>query len=57
MLRDTFAVACFNADLATEDVAALLGHTNIAITQQHYSPWITSRSTRLVNRVNAAFGY
>jgi integrase/recombinase XerD len=55
MLRDTFAVACFNADMSTEDVAALLGHTNIQITQQHYSPWIKSRSERLGNRFKAAF--
>jgi integrase/recombinase XerD len=47
MLRDSFAVWCFNQGLATEDVAALLGHRNITVTQQHYSPWISLRQTRL----------
>jgi integrase/recombinase XerD len=54
MLRDTFAVWCFNSGMATEDVAALLGHSNIQITQQHYSPWVLSRAERLGDMVKQA---
>jgi integrase/recombinase XerD len=54
MLRDTFAVWCFNHNLSTEDVAALLGHKNIQITQAHYSPWVKSRAEKLALRVKAA---
>jgi integrase/recombinase XerD len=55
MLRDTFAVWCFLQDMSTEDVAALLGHKDIAITQKHYSPWVDSRRKRLSGRVKDAF--
>ena len=55
MLRDTFAVWCFTRGMATEDVAALLGHKNIMVTQQHYSPWIRIRQERLGSIVEAAY--
>lgn len=55
MLRDSFAVWCLNSDLSIEDVAALLGHSNIQITQTHYSPWVKSRQIRLAARVRAAY--
>ena len=55
MLRDTFAVWCFTQGMATEDVAALLGHKNITVTQQHYSPWIALRQQRLANIVRDAY--
>jgi integrase/recombinase XerD len=55
MLRDTFAVWCFTQGMATEDVAALLGHRNIQVTQQHYSPWIGIRQARLGAIVEAAY--
>jgi integrase/recombinase XerD len=55
MLRDSFAVWCLNADLSIEDVAALLGHKNIMVTQQHYLPWMKSRQVRLAARVRAAY--
>lgn len=54
MLRDTFAQWCFLNDLSTEDVAALLGHANIQITQQHYAPFMIARQKRLTNRVKEA---
>src|SRR5438105_4109569 len=54
MLRDTFAQWCFLNDLSTEDVAALLGHSNIQITQQHYAPFMIARQKRLTNRVKEA---
>lgn len=55
MMRDTFAVWCFTQGMATEDVAALLGHRDIRITQQHYSPWIRLRQERLGAIVKTAF--
>ncbi len=54
MLRDTFAQWCFLNDLSTEDVAALLGHSNIQITQQHYAPFMIARQKRLTIRVKEA---
>jgi integrase/recombinase XerD len=55
MMRDTFAVWCFTQGMATEDVAALLGHRNITVTQQHYSPWIMIRQERLGSIVETAY--
>ncbi len=45
--RDTFAVELLLAGVPTEEVAVLLGHSNIEITQQHYSPWVRSRQQQL----------
>jgi integrase/recombinase XerD len=45
--RDTFAVELLLAGIPTEDVAVLLGHSNIGITQRHYSPWVRSRQRQL----------
>lgn len=56
MLRDTFAVWCFLQGMATEDVAALLGHRNIQVTQEHYNPWIGLRQARLASIVEGAYG-
>jgi integrase len=55
MMRDSFAVWCFTQGMATEDVAALLGHKNILVTQQHYSPWIRIRQERLGSIVESAY--
>jgi integrase len=46
-LRDTFAVELLIAGVSTEEVAVLLGHSNIGITQKHYSPWVHSRQRQL----------
>lgn len=45
--RDTFAVELLLAGVPTEEVAILLGHSNIKITQEHYSPWVRSRQLQL----------
>jgi integrase/recombinase XerD len=53
--RDTFAVELLQAGVSLENVSVLLGHTNINITQQHYSPWVRTRQEvleREVYRVN-----
>ena len=53
-LRDTFAVALLLADVAIEDVSALLGHSSVATTEKHYAPWDPARRKRLVRVVRQA---
>jgi integrase/recombinase XerD len=45
--RDTFAVSLLQAGVAIESVSMLLGHTDIKITQKHYSPWVKLRQDLL----------
>jgi integrase/recombinase XerD len=45
--RDTFSVELLLAGVPIEQVSILLGHTNIKITQQHYSPWVRDRQRQL----------
>jgi site-specific recombinase XerD len=47
LFRDTFAVELLLAGVSTEEVAVLLGHWNIGITQKHCSPWVHSRRRQL----------
>lgn len=49
--RDTFAVSLLQAGVPLEDVSILLGHSDIRITQKHYSPWIRARQERLEQNV------
>jgi integrase/recombinase XerD len=53
--RDTFAVELLLAGLPTEEVAVLLGHSNIGITQKHYSPWVQSRQRQLEANLQRAW--
>jgi integrase len=53
--RDTFAVELLLAGVPTEEVAVLLGHSNIAITQKHYSPWVRSRQLQLETNLERAW--
>ena len=53
--RDTFAVELLLAGVSTEEVAILLGHSNIAITQKHYSPWVRSRQQQLEANLQKAW--
>jgi integrase/recombinase XerD len=46
-LRDTFAVELLLSGVPMEEVAVLLGHSNIGITQKHYSPWVQARQRQL----------
>jgi integrase/recombinase XerD len=55
MLRDTFAVSLLLKGTPIEDVAILLGHSDVAVTQKHYSPWIKARQERLEERVKATW--
>lgn len=53
--RDTFAVELLLAGVATEEIAVLLGHSNITITQKHYSPWVRDRQRRLEANLERAW--
>jgi integrase len=53
--RDTFAVELLLAGVPTEEVAVLLGHSNIGITQKHYSPWVRSRQLQLEANLERAW--
>jgi site-specific recombinase XerD len=55
MLRDTYAVWLLEHGAPTEDVAALLGHSSIAVTEKHYLPFIEIRAKRMFERVKAAY--
>jgi integrase len=45
--RDTFSVELLLAGVPILNVAVALGHTNIAVTQQHYNPWVRDRQLQL----------
>jgi integrase len=49
--RDTFAVEALLRGASIEEVAVLLGHSNIKVTQKHYNPWIPARQRQLENAV------
>jgi hypothetical protein len=49
--RDTFAVEALLHGASIEEVAVLLGHSNIKVTQKHYNPWIPARQKQLENAV------
>ena len=53
--RDTFAVELLLVGVPTEEVATLLGHSNITITQRHYSPWVHSRQQQLEANLKRAW--
>lgn len=46
-LRDTFAISLLLSGTPIERVSMLLGHSSIAVTQAHYSPWIAARNEQL----------
>ena len=50
--RDTFAVSLLMAGVPILDVATLLGHSSTAVTEKHYSPWVSSRQERLEGLVS-----
>ena len=53
-LRDTFAVELLLDGVAIEDVAKLLGHSSIEITERYYAPWNGARLERLRGVVRSA---
>jgi integrase/recombinase XerD len=55
-LRDTFAVELLLKGTSIEDVSQLLGHSTIAVTLKHYSPWTKARQDRLEEAVKKSWG-
>jgi integrase/recombinase XerD len=53
--RDTFATGLLTAGVSMENVAKLLGHADIKITQKHYSAWDKSRQQSLEAAVSQAW--
>jgi integrase/recombinase XerD len=54
-LRDTFAVELLIKGTSIEDVSQLLGHSTIAVTLKHYSPWTKARQDRLEEAVKRSW--
>jgi integrase len=46
-LRDTFACEYLNVNRLMQDLAKFLGHSTMATTEAHYSPWDKSRQKHL----------
>jgi integrase/recombinase XerD len=44
-------VGLLQAGMSIENVSVLLGHTNIKITQKHYSPWVKLRQDLLEKEI------
>jgi integrase/recombinase XerD len=53
--RDTFAVELLLTGTSIEEVAVLLGHSNIRVTQRHYNPWILARQRQLESSVQKSW--
>jgi integrase/recombinase XerD len=54
-LRDTFAVDLLQKGVPLEDVSKMLGHSSVATTERHYSPWVKGRQDRLDALVTATW--
>ena len=55
--RDTFAVELLLEGTSIEQVAVLLGHSNIKVTQKHYNPWILERQKQLESYVERVWAH
>lgn len=53
--RDTFAVELLLTGTSIEEVAVLLGHSNIKVTQKHYNPWVLKRQKLLASNVQRSW--
>jgi integrase/recombinase XerD len=54
-LRDSFACGLLTGGVSIEDVAKLLGHSSIAITEKHYAPWVRTRQDALARAVQKVY--
>jgi integrase len=54
-LRDSFACSLLAGGVSLEDVAKLLGHSSIAITERHYAPWVRTRQDALARAVSKVY--
>jgi len=53
--RDTFAVELLLKRVPVADVAVLLGHQSVKITERSYSPWVIARQEQLEATVRNTF--
>jgi integrase/recombinase XerD len=53
--RDTFAVELLLKRVPIADVAVLLGHQSVKITEKCYSPWVVARQEPLEQSVRSTF--
>jgi integrase/recombinase XerD len=53
--RDSFAVSLLQRGVSLENVAVLLGHQSIKVTEKHYAPWVKSRQENLEREVRKAW--
>lgn len=53
--RDTFAVNLLQHGVSLENVAVLLGHADIKITQKDYAPWVKTRQAELETAIKRAW--
>jgi integrase len=54
--RDTFTVGLLQAGVPMDRVKALLGHSNIKVTEKRYSPWGRARQEQLEANVRSTSG-
>ena len=54
-LRDTFAVRKLLSGFQLDDVARLLGHSSVKVTETYYAKWVASRKRRLERLVAESF--
>ena len=54
--RDTFSVSLLQNGVSLENVAVLLGHSSIRVTEKHYAPWVKERQEKLEREVKKAWG-
>jgi integrase/recombinase XerD len=55
MMRDTFAVQLLLNDVPLDQVATLLGHSSVKVTEKHYSPFVKARQQQLEASVRKAW--
>ncbi len=53
--RDTFAVELLLAGMTLEQIAALLGHQSIKVTEKHYLPFVKARQEQLESAVRGTW--
>src|SRR5882724_12110965 len=55
MFRDTFAVELLLAGVPIDQVATLLGHRSVKMTEKHYLAWVRARQRQLTASVRQAW--
>ena len=55
MFRDTFAVELLLAGTTIDQVALLLGHSSVKVTEKHYAPFVKARQEQLAESARNAW--